>query len=101
MSGETSIILILLGISLIFYLFPPPKINYFYGYRTKRSMKNIDNWKLANKMAAKGMLTVMAINLVLSLLFTQILELSSLKLLAVVLIVEFIAIFYYVEKKLI
>lgn len=64
-------------------------------------MKNIDNWKLANKMAAKGMLTVMAINLVLSLLFTQILELSSLKLLAVVLIVEFIAIFYYVEKKLI
>ena len=100
MSGETSIILILLGIGLIFYLFPPPRINYFYGYRTRKSMKNKENWKFANQLAAKGLLLIMTINLALSLLFTEIFKLSSFEVLAVVLIVEFIGLFYFVERKL-
>lgn len=100
MSGETSILLILLGISLIYYLVQPQKINHFYGYRTKKSMKNIENWKKANNLASKGLLYLMAINVLLSILLTQFLKLSSLKILAVILIIEFIGLFYFVEKSL-
>jgi len=32
---------------------PPKDINWFYGYRTKNSMKNIDNWRFAQKLSAK------------------------------------------------
>ena len=35
--------------SLVFYFFPPKKINKFYGYRTKKSMLNNDIWAFANK----------------------------------------------------
>lgn len=37
---------------LILKIFPPKKINYFYGYRTSRSMKNEHNWKIANAYSA-------------------------------------------------
>ncbi len=100
MSGETSILLLLLGISFVFYLFRPQKINHFYGYRTKKSMKNIENWKKANNLASKGLLYLVAINVLLSILLTQFLKLSSLKILAVILIIEFIGLFYFVEKSL-
>ncbi len=29
--------------------FPPRKINFWYGYRTKRSMKNKESWDFAQK----------------------------------------------------
>ena len=35
--------------SIVFYFFPPKKINNFYGYRTKLSMLNTDIWNFANK----------------------------------------------------
>lgn len=41
---------------LILYLFPPKKINRFYGYRTPRSMKNQTNWDYAQKLGAKYMM---------------------------------------------
>ena len=31
----------------------PGKINYVYGYRTKRSMKNMDTWKFAHEHCGK------------------------------------------------
>ena len=31
----------------------PKKINKFYGYRTKRSMKNMDTWKFAHSYCGK------------------------------------------------
>lgn len=31
--------------------FPPKKLNYFYGYRTPRSMRNQDTWTEANQFA--------------------------------------------------
>ena len=33
----------------IFSKYPPKKINDFYGYRTKRSMRNQDCWNFANR----------------------------------------------------
>jgi uncharacterized membrane protein len=49
-------ILILLIVSVIFKLFPPKKVNNFYGYRTSSSMRNIDAWKLANDYSGNLML---------------------------------------------
>ena len=42
--------------SLIFYFFPPKKINDFYGYRTYRTMKNKDVWDFSNKFFNKTLL---------------------------------------------
>ena len=43
--------IIILGI--IYKYYPPKKINQFYGYRTRRSMKNQIIWDYANKIGAK------------------------------------------------
>lgn len=36
--------------------YPPKKINHLYGYRTQRSMKNIEVWNFAQKHAAQEMI---------------------------------------------
>ncbi|MCO6464950.1 MAG: SdpI family protein [Saprospiraceae bacterium] len=38
------------------YNFPPKKINQIYGYRTRSSMKNIQNWHFAQLESAKYMM---------------------------------------------
>ena len=43
----------MLIIFIIYFLYPPKKINYLYGYRTKQSMLNNETWTFANKYAAK------------------------------------------------
>ncbi|NVK53365.1 MAG: SdpI family protein [Flavobacteriaceae bacterium] len=40
---------VLLLFSVIFFFFPPKKINSLYGYRTYRSMKNQDVWQFSNQ----------------------------------------------------
>jgi uncharacterized membrane protein len=42
--------------ALITMQFPPKKINYIYGYRTKASMKTQDRWDFAQKYSAKQLL---------------------------------------------
>ena len=49
---------LMLALSLLFKKFPPKKINYLYGYRTARSMKNEDAWKYANTYSGKGLVVV-------------------------------------------
>ena len=50
------LLLILLGVAYATY--PPKKINYFYGYRTKRTMANQKVWDYANKIGARMMIQV-------------------------------------------
>lgn len=45
------LISIIAGTHLLKY--PPKNINYFYGYRTKRSMKSQEAWKFAQSYSAK------------------------------------------------
>lgn len=47
---------VLLAVSLIMKLWPPKKINSFYGYRTPRSMKSKPAWDEANTYSAELML---------------------------------------------
>lgn len=56
-------------IALVYKVFPPKKINYVYGYRTSNSMKNIENWNLANKYSSNLMLMAMLLLLAVSSIF--------------------------------
>lgn len=47
---------VLLFASCMMKIWPPKKINYLYGYRTPRSMKNQLNWDIANQYGADLMM---------------------------------------------
>ncbi len=100
LSAETSISLLLLGISTIYFLFPPGKINYFYGYRTPRSMKSKERWEVANKMASKLMIGLSLFDTVLGYIVADILHYDFLIIYVFLLILEFAILFYLVETKL-
>ncbi|MBU2938461.1 SdpI family protein [Lacinutrix sp. C3R15] len=51
MPALVGILFIIIGI--IMFIFPPKKINMFYGYRTNRSMKHQKNWDFAQKYSSK------------------------------------------------
>jgi len=62
-ADRVSIISFLVGIvftlaGVIVYLFPPKQINYFYGYRTKSSMKSKDAWDFSQKYSAVRMFLI-------------------------------------------
>ena len=42
-------------VALVLSKFPPKKINYFYGYRTKASMKSQKSWEFAQNYTSKKM----------------------------------------------
>lgn len=42
-------------VSLVLSKFPPKKINYFYGYRTKASMKSQESWNFSQNYISKKM----------------------------------------------
>lgn len=48
--------LFILVFAAYFRLFPPKKINRFYGYRTRLSMINQDTWDFANRFSANTLL---------------------------------------------
>lgn len=43
----------MLVLFLVVQKFPPKKINWYYGYRTDRSMKNEETWKIAQNYSSK------------------------------------------------
>lgn len=55
---------LLLLLSVVFYLFPPKKINAFYGYRTNKTKLNDDVWKFANSFFTKQFVMYSAISFV-------------------------------------
>ncbi len=58
---------LMLVISLIFFYFPPKKINPIYGHRTSMSMKNQDTWQEANKRSTHMIILVSALTCILQL----------------------------------
>lgn len=45
--------LVMVVFGIIMLKRPPKNINNFYGYRTARSMKNIETWKFAHRICGK------------------------------------------------
>ena len=97
-----SISVLLLIISVIYYLFQPKKINRFYGYRTFKSMKNIDNWKFSNNSFSIGMLIISGGNSVLLYLSSLVFSLEKINVyyFVALLIIQFAFLIYWIEKKL-
>lgn len=88
-----SLIVILAGV--IMAIFPPKKVNYLYGYRTPRAMKNLHNWTFAQKYAAKmliiGGVILMLAAVAMEFLFKLEKNLSALMIfLSVILVVAFV-----------
>jgi uncharacterized membrane protein len=82
--------------------FPPKKINSIYGYRTSRSMKNQENWDLAQRFSSQLMLKqglimfVMAFILAVLPISTEVSTLISMSLL----VTSVINLFVQTEKRL-
>jgi len=58
MLGPNIIGLIFILAGLIQMIFPPKNINSFYGYRTHRSMKNIEVWNFSQKLSSKVLILI-------------------------------------------
>lgn len=50
-------ILLFVGLSILFKIYPPKKINSFYGYRTTKSMSSQELWDKANSIFSNIFLT--------------------------------------------
>lgn len=59
-------------LSIVFYCFPPKKINRIYGYRTYRTMRNNEVWNFANHVFSITLLKYSGISLAVALLLTYI-----------------------------
>lgn len=88
-------------ISTLFFLFQPQKINKLYGYRTRKSMSSIENWKLSNKYSAKGMLIISILNLTVFYIISLYVSEINKYIYLIVLLIEFILLFYLTKKKII
>lgn len=58
-------------LSILFYKFPPKKINSLYGYRTVKAMQNQQIWDFANSVFNKNLLIYSGISLLGALLFAN------------------------------
>lgn len=60
---------LLFVLSIVFWQFPPKKINALYGYRTNKAMQNQDIWDFANSVFNKNLMMYAAFSFVGGLLF--------------------------------
>lgn len=60
--------LLVLLIGYILRRRPPKRVNWFYGFRTHYSMRNIENWHEANRYYAKVLIGIGFVSLFISLI---------------------------------
>lgn len=99
MRPELLISLLLLLISVLYYYFQPKKINNFYGYRSRKSMKNLINWQYSNRLAAILLFRISLFNLLLFFILSQVYQELNKNYFGAFLIIQFLAMFFYIEKK--
>jgi uncharacterized membrane protein len=58
-------------LSIIFYKFPPKKINNLYGYRTHKTMLNLEIWNYANTVFSRNLLIYAGISFLGGLIFAH------------------------------
>ena len=58
-------------LSIVFWKFPPKKINNLYGYRTHRSMLNNDIWDFSNTVFNKNLIIYSGISFLGGLIFAN------------------------------
>tara|TARA_B100000795_G_scaffold269619_1_gene259602 strand:- start:1046 stop:1390 length:345 start_codon:yes stop_codon:yes gene_type:complete len=58
-------------LSIIFWKFPPKKINNLYGYRTFKAMQNEDIWNFANTIFNKNLLMYAGLSFIATMLLAN------------------------------
>jgi uncharacterized membrane protein len=61
-------------ISVLFWKFPPKKINSIYGYKTPKAMQNLKIWEFANTTFNKSLLIYAGISFLAGLAFVTFLK---------------------------
>lgn len=93
-------VLILFSVSLIWFLFPPKKINNVFGYRTRRSKKSVTHWKVANRISS-GLFLILSSICLLEGIVLQVLALEELEwVIFTTFIIGLVIIFVITEQKL-
>lgn len=103
--------LFLFLLAIAFQHNPPQEINYFIGFRTKKSMKNQKNWEIAQVAFAHQMkvisgytalcsILLCVVDIVLIVLDNDVLFVASMVTQAIVLIGILLAVYLKVNKKL-
>ncbi len=87
-------------IMLLFYLFPPKKINSFYGYRTMASKKSIKHWEVANKVSSKLLLVVAGVMLVEGIVFSTYFDKNFEKITLMTLVIGLTITFFITERRI-
>lgn len=98
--GLCGIVFLVLG--GILHKYPPRKINYLVGYRTKLSMSSQEKWDFAQKYSAREMMKQGVYLILISLLslFLKLNEMISLVASLIFIIISVIWLLYATEKKL-
>jgi uncharacterized membrane protein len=93
---------VFLIVGVITYLFPPKKINSFYGYRTSKSMRNQENWTFAQKYSSIKMIQTSLFLLVISCLgfFTSFQHVTQNSIAFVSISIGIVYMFFTTEKAL-
>jgi uncharacterized membrane protein len=91
---------LILTIALLFYLFPPNRINGVYGYRSAQSMKNEQTWKAANEFSSRSLLIGSVILLGFQILAWYKFKPYDMLASTIVLVVILFGIIYLTERKL-
>ena len=92
--------IIILIISILFVFNQPKNINDFYGYRTFKSKKNIENWKYSNNFFATYFLYISIFNLIISLILEFYCNYEFSIALSILLVIEVIILIILTENKL-
>lgn len=99
MSSQVLISFLLLLLSVVYYYFQPKKINRFYGYRSRKSMKNLVNWQYSNRLAAIVLFRISLFNVLFFLVLSVVYPDLNKNHFGIFLIIQFVAMFFYIEKK--
>lgn len=100
MITEFYVSILLFVVSMILMLFPPKKINRFYGYRTKKSMKNIENWNFSNHFASIGIFIISVFNIIGFCVASLFMDEVNRNIFALILLAEFALLFLITERKI-
>lgn len=92
--------LLLLLIGFLYKRYPPKKINYLYGYRTRRSMANQKVWNYANGVGAQMLIRVGWFILVIGFVTLYFFPSHALLITTSALVISLLASIYLSEKEL-
>jgi uncharacterized membrane protein len=100
MQTEFLVSIFLFFVSMVLMLFPPKNINRFYGYRTKKSMKNIENWNFSNHFASIAFFVISVCNIIGFCVASLFVDEVNKKVFAIILLAELALLFFVTERKL-